>query len=257
MLHLSSRNSCVNGTAKSDLSFNLGDTYRRTAGMLYSTVRINSVQLPVSFYLIDTQNNAVSIDGQPYALTLGNYDALSFTTMFNGLISGVVLSIDLSRLQFSLQGPAHFTFSTNLGAILGFENDATYLADASGKLEAPYVCNFGGVQKILITSQILGTGVYGDVDANRSVLCSIPLSSDVGNILSWVNVDSGQRSTISRSSIEGFDIQFRDQNFQLLNFNGADVYFSLLFESWSNTPPPVSLSIKELEALIQKQNAPP
>lgn len=205
----------------------------------------------MSFYLINSENDSVTVNGNVYTLRHGNYDAFSFIEMFNLLESGVLLSVDISQLRFTLTGTNLFSFSTNAGRILGVESNKIYTS-VENTFTCPFVCDLAGMRKILITSGVLGSGVFGDKGELKNALCSIPLSSSLGGFMSFENINN-QTNLITRSIIESFDVQFRDENYTLIDFNGSPVNFSIMIEVYSNNPPPVTLSLNELQKMMDAQ----
>jgi hypothetical protein len=161
----------------------------------------------------------------------GNYNSTNFFAAFKSAFSaaghGKALTISINkltgRLTFTLSGIYTLiiknTYST-MFSVLGFSVGTDYTITSS--LQAPYPMNLLGVKKINIFSSALANFSFDSGSLTESNLVqTITVNDSQFGVVSYLNqFDSYGR--LRASKINEIDVQLRDENNALIDFNGID-----------------------------------
>lgn len=244
IINLISKNNSLNGDYNSNLYFNIPNLYKKNQSVLYSSIQVLSAQIPLSYYLINETNNKFILNGDEYFLTKGNYNANNFINMFQNIIP-LQLNIDLVDLKFTLSSINNFTFKSNLGYVMGFENNVLY-SSINNSFTCPYICDFIGIKRINIFSSELSNDNIDVSDVtNDDLLCSVPINSDREGIILYNNF-SNIECFLNKSNVNIFDIKLFDDDKNFINFNGKLVYMTLLLNIYTNEKPNINYRLNEL-----------
>ena len=215
-IYLTSQNA-TNGSLMSSFHCNITDILNNEH-VQYSTIRVTTAEVPVSFYIINEYNNKLSIDNVIYEFPFGNYNANTFIDYFVGLLPTFTLSINRSTGKFVMGSTSNFTVNyigSTMCDIIGFTTDLT---SSGNSLIFTNPCNFSGNKNVTIhtnlhlnsieTSKNLGT-IIGKIPNNVSPYETIFYSN------------KSQSSQLIRDlTLTDMKIELRGDNNQLLNFNG-------------------------------------
>jgi hypothetical protein len=239
----SQSNNSLNGEFNSNLFFNIANMYKKTPRILYSTIQVMNAQIPLSYYLINESDNKFTLNGVNYELTKGNYDANTFINMFQSIVP-ITLTINVNTLKFTLSSDNDFTFSTNCFSVMGVEKNKIYTS-TNNIFICPFVCDFIGIKRINIKSDELATDNVdsGDIGHN-SLLATIPVNSE--GVIIYENYQ-GIENVINKSILNIFDIKIKDSDDNFINFNGKEIYISLLINIYTYDLPSVQYTMNELE----------
>jgi len=227
-----------NGDFLSDVQFQTTGLLQDDPNIVYCTIALRNAQIPVSFYVINKNNNILnySISSIDYSITIheGNYDAYTFInemkTQF--LVNSHIFSITLNLIN----GFLTFTNATNefifldtstLKEIIGFE----YLTESiSNSLTPNYPMNLLGTLKIKIVSKHLVTDNYDGVLAN--VMEIIPVDVPPFNLISFNNYNHS--NILKLKKIDNIDIQLFDSFNRYIDFNNAPWSITLSLSIFRN-----------------------
>ena len=232
-LNLSSATASIkNGSANSVMIFNM-HVMKKEQNVLYNEVALINAQIPVSYYIINENNDKFVLSTATYTLTHGNYNASSFKTMFLGLLGvSFTMSLDNSTGKFTLSKTGGFTImpTTTCYKLLGIQKNITYVS--SGSLTFPYPCNFLGVNRLKIKSGVFKTN---NLDSNSNnghsdLLCTIPVDVSMYSLIKYTNI-VGFKNVIANEDINYIDITITDEDDNIINFNGIDVHLTLQINS--------------------------
>ena len=155
------------------LYFNMNSILKKEPDILYNTISLIHAEIPVSYYIINSTNNILSITTTSttnYTLTIGNYNASTFKIMLLTLL-GINWNLSLSTITgiFTLSYTSNFTVNSNSNcySVMGFTKNTSYTS-SSFSLSFPYQCNFLGVKRLKIKSNILATSNLDSFNGGRS-----------------------------------------------------------------------------------------
>lgn len=250
-LYSQSATSYLNGTLKSNVSFNFKNILRDEPNIIYSTIGISSAQIPVSYYTINEYNNVLVTNLGIVTITPGNYNASTLRAELNArflstVITGMVVTINSSTGKLVFTASVAFTFLTVTGAlfppvystaldILGFENQ-TY-SSVANIINAPYLLNLLGIQQLRISSSALACSNSSSNQMGETNLIGVVQSTapPFGMIL-YANQTS--YSVLRSKNISLIDIQILDENGNYIDFNNVDWTISLQLTIYRRIPLP-------------------
>ena len=237
-VNLSSNSATIsNFPSNSVLTFYLSNILKKEPDILYNTISLVHAEIPVSYYIINTTNNflSITISGTTtnYTLLTGNYNATTFKTMLLTLLgAGWALTLSTTTGIFTLSYTSNFTINTSSTCytILGFVKNTSYTS-TSNNLIMPYQCNFLGVKRLKIKSNILGTSNIDSYNGGRSnILCTIPANNSSFGLIIYNNI-SQFRTIYPNSNLDYIDITITDELDNIINFNGIDIYLTLQIDT--------------------------
>jgi len=224
-LYSQSATTYLNGTLKSNVSFNFKNILRDEKDIIYSTIGVSTAQIPVSYYTINEFNNVLTTGLGNITITAGNYNASSLRTELTTKliaigITGMVVTINslTGRLIFTASIPFSFLPSIALD-ILGFDN--TTYTSVGNVITAPYLLNLLGIQQLRINSTALASYNSNSTTMGESNLVGVIQSTapPFGMIL-YANQTS--YSVLKNKNISLIDIQILDENGNYVDFNNID-----------------------------------
>lgn len=235
ILYLSTKSSSgilQNGDMKSDVLYDLKNylMYEDDKTVEYITISVPSCVLVNSNYIISQYNNTLTIDSTTYTFPVGNYIAKTFIDIFTSIVPGYTLAINSITSRFTITKTAGGSFtilgSSPISYVMGFSENIT----ATGSYTFPRVCNFlpNATYQICVANGSMYNGLVLAVDGRVSysnVLCSIPNDSRLNTQIVYQNQNNEFR--LNSLSCDFLNIQIRDNNGNLVDFNGVATFFSL------------------------------
>jgi hypothetical protein len=247
-ISLSSKSASINNAPlNSSCFFEIPNIFKRTDDVKLVTVGISHAEIPVSFYVVNNNNNklVVSISGTntTYTLTNGNYNATTFRTMLLSVMGNQwQLALNNSTGIFTLTNTSFsFIIRSSLSTcnkLMGFGKTTDYTSQYSPfSLLFPFPCNFLGTSRVNIKSMTLLTDNLDSTRGGHSqALATISNSSELFGVILYNNTN-GFRNVIYNSFLNSIDISITDENDNLLDFNGIDWFITLqmdIFYDFSN-----------------------
>lgn len=213
-----------NGSNLSDLVFDFNNVLVDSEDILYTTIGIVDCQIPVSWYLIDSDTDTINFtwNAVSYSVILdhGNYNATTFITeitkkfqLIDGLVVIIVLNKINGKLSFDFKGSTvpFFEFlyegSRGLFRIIGFDINTNY----SGiNIIPPYPLNLLGIQRLKICSLNLATNDnYDSSKSGTSILQIIPIDVPAYGLITFTN-KLNNYGRLKNKNISNIDIQTYD-----------------------------------------------
>ena len=207
-------------------------------GGQFDSVCVLSVSIPLSFYLIRSPYNTMTLqEGLTSVLITvpeGNYTARSFMTDFtlllndaspNGWIYSIVLDPKLAKYTYVVTGnngvQPQFTLSNHLGDQTGFDlYSVNSFEDDS--LTSSNVLNFVSTNCLYLHSNMIAdkTSILQEVFSNNTV----PFS-----FITWncPDVDLYSKQLMSNKD-HSFSFSLADEHGSVINLNGQNIQFTLL-----------------------------
>ena len=148
-LYLRSNAGTVNGGVDTDITFAISPPLT-TTDFFNFTVTLESAEIPVSFYNVNSSNNTFiyhlisSGVETTISIPVKNYNATQLLTVLNTLLSSlsVVVTYDEQTNRYTFTGSADFKIKGNAFRLLGLVPDATtYNLSSSNILVSPSMIN--------------------------------------------------------------------------------------------------------------------
>lgn len=231
----SSENTLSNGTAKSNLSFELKNQIHIPPNV-ECFIHLNSFKFVNSFYNIHSTNNKLYYSIDPYIndileieIPIGNYSITTLITYINSQISPITATYSTSTFKITFTAANNFKFwngNNNCLKVLGFNEEDT--TETTSKT-SPNLINLGGSQILYIVVNNLN--LYSNGYKNsilNNVLESIPISVLAGVSQTYVNQNT-TRYKINVDTINRLEILIYDENNNLVDFNNNNWYINLSF----------------------------
>jgi hypothetical protein len=199
-------------------------------------ISIQTASIPSSFYNCDDFNNKFNIVvngiNQNYIIPQGNYNintliiqlkalmGINFSISFNSLDN----TITFSNTSYDFQ----FLSSSTCFEMLGFVDNISYVS-ISKVLKSTISINLFTIRNILISSNNF---ILNNINSNKpndtSILCSIPINSSAGSIISYSNSFNVSNDVYNTTNLTLLHIKLTDQDGALLDLNGC--HFSLTLQ---------------------------
>lgn len=230
-INLSSSASLTITNANSQLLYSTPYLIPKIENILYTKVSVSNAQIPVSFYIINGNNNFLSTSLGNFIFTNGNYNALTFATMAK-VILGATWNILFN------QSTGKFTVSNTLSEfsifyastcyrILGLKTGTNY--NSTGRsLGMPLPCNFLGITKLNLMSNSLKSQNL-DIVSRGNFLGTIPVNSNIYGLIQYNN-PSNDGFILKNQGVDTIDISITDDDGRLVDFNGIHLTMTLRFD---------------------------
>ena len=233
IINLNSNNAqSLNDTFLSNLVWQTNGVLKDEPNIMYCTISVANVQIPVSFYSVNYTNNILnytiaSID-YSITITVGNYNSDTFITelqtqfLLNGHTFIITLNTINGILTFSTVS-LNFTFlsTSTCKSLLGFTTNST---STSFSLQMSYPLNLLGIKKLKLCSHLLTTSNLDPTAGN--LLFAIPNKVPAYEMIAWENT-SNIVSILKVKQIDVIDIQILDENDAFINFNNQPCLITL------------------------------
>ena len=225
----------INSTFLSDTYFEFRGLLKDESDIVKRQISLVSAQIPVSFYNVNYTNNTIvfkkSEDGSFTTATIpaANYNGNTFitalTSLFLTALSATVtislsnttgvITITRSTLNFSIS-PLSTCYE-----LLGLQKETTYTSTSS-ILTAPYPINLLGIKTLQIKSPSLSTQNFSSfTKSHNTLLATLSVDATLFGQINYHNY-TDLRTSFSNVELNGLDIQFYDENDNLVNFNNVN-----------------------------------
>jgi hypothetical protein len=224
----------------SSLYFSINNILKKEQDIFYNLVSVVHCEIPVSFYIINSTNNGLRLKlgsnpTYPYVLKSGNYNASSFRTMLLSILpTGFTLTLNSTTGIYTLGYTSSFQISptsSTCSKLMGFVSGTTYFSDVNNQITMPFQCNFLGITRLKIKSQIIQTNNIDSYSKGKSnMLCSIPVNNASFGLIIYNNI-SQFKTIYPNTNLDYIDIQITDDFDQLIDFNGIDINITLQIDT--------------------------
>lgn len=232
-INLSSSSASIkNGSFNSVMIFNI-PVIKKEKNVLYNQVSLINAQIPVSYYIINENNDKFVLETGTHTLTHGNYNATSFKTMLLALLGATFsLTLNNSTGKYTLSKTGGFTIlpTTTCYKILGLEKNKSYVS--TGSLTFPFPCNFLGINRLKIKSAVFKTN---NLDSNSNnghsdLLATIPVDVSPYSLIKYNNLVNF-KNIIHNEDVNYIDITITDESDNIINFNGIDLHLTIQIDN--------------------------
>jgi hypothetical protein len=220
----------MNNTKKSNICFCFQQPIQIHKNTIEMRMSIVNAQIPISWYLINSNNNKIIITVNSVTTTYyfkhGNYNINSFITEWNNSIGpGWVLTFDSVTNKIKFVYTSNFIFTdtdpNTLFPIIGFNSGTTYTS-SSFSLTSPFCVNFAGITSIKVKSSTFNLGNLDSYKKGKSrTLASIPVNSVGSGYILYHNYT--QYSNIFKNyELSTIGIEIQDDFLNYIDFNNVD-----------------------------------
>lgn len=201
-------------------------------------LRVDNFVCPISFFVVNSTNNIVVVDGTPYTISAGNYNALTLQTALADLLP-LSVGYDSINNKLTFSSTSDFTFdaSSTCFKLLGFEEGVSH-SSSSNSLTSQYVVNLSGTSLIYIdisnvtTRNISSKSGGGFTTIVKSIVEDVPY----GSILSYTN-NTNAAVVLKERYISYFHVRLLDDDYNVLDLNGQHFTMTLeLFYYYNGQP---------------------
>ena len=198
---------------------------------------INDVQIPMSYYIINSNNNTLNYnDGSDRSVTIteGNYDVLQLRDTLNASIlkttSNITVTYDekTNKLTFTADsGDFTFKSSSTCFDLLGFSSGTH--TSSSSVLSSDIVVNLSGISAIFIASNFSTRNLDSRNAGFTSIIGKIPVNTASNGILTYTN-KTQFKSIITEKTISVIHLTLEDEDRNIINLNGVGWIITLTAE---------------------------
>jgi hypothetical protein len=236
----------LNGTQNSRVLFDFVNIIDKSKDHLYMTMAVQSAEIPSSFYNVTIKNNITRVDRDDIAaafditMPVGNYNADTYLAKFKELYdaatpSNVTIALDAVTGIFNLQEAlADFTIKS-VGStsyvLWGGEVGTDYVFPVAGAAASfGFPANFLGVTKIKLSSDNLaGTNVDSSQLKTTTLIDTISVAATPFGLTIFNSL--GRETLMKAKRIEEVDLELRDQDDNLIDFNNAEWCISIIINT--------------------------
>jgi hypothetical protein len=198
-----------------------------TLNGIQMTLTFLHCEIPLSYYVINSSNNTLSVNSVSYQIAAGNWSASALATQLTTLLTNQGITVTYSsvtnRFTFgSISGEFEINASSTCLRQLGFSSGTHSSEELS--LTSDQVVNLSGTSAIYITSNLVTQNYLDGVQS--SVLVKVPVLSDMGTVLVYQN-PSLVASRLTNRYINTITLTLLDDQGDLLDLNGLDWSISL------------------------------
>ena len=207
-----------------------------------SEILIKSVQIPFSFYAINSTNNFMLVNGTTVTIDNGNYTATTLIPEVTSKIDAsavggtTTMTYSSQTLKFTIVHDSNIQITDNssdtspLATLLGYQTTSA----SATTIIADSVANLAGSNYICITSDILTAAIQHKTlyanDTLQSCLLPIPVNVNFGDIITLEpNLPIKLSYKIEIETTDIIDIKLVDEFNNTLDLNGLDWSMQIVF----------------------------
>ena len=224
-----------NGTFLSDVVFAFSNILKEERNIIYVEGGVLNAQIPVSFYAVNYSNHILyySLNSTIFSITIpvGNYNFTTFSSaivaqfLANGHTFTVTINQTTGIITFTcLTGTLDYfqELDSTSWRVLGFAGGSGDFNAISNVITPPFLLNLLGVKKLKIFCESFSVSSCDSKNYSTSTLIDT-ISVDVPSYgqLNYANI-TGEYGRLKRKEINNIDIQIKDENNNLINFNNTD-----------------------------------
>ena len=205
------------------------------------SVSVQTASIPYSFFNCDDFNDNFNfiVNGVTYNTVVpqGNYNVLTLITALK-LLMGATFNITYNSLNngYTFTNTTYnfqLLSSSNCFEMLGFPDNITYSSTLLS-LTSTISINLFTIRNIYITSNnFILNNINSSTPNNSSILCSIPISSSSGSIITYQNIFNINNEVHNTHNLKLLHIKLTDQDGDILDLNGCHFSLTLQFDIMS------------------------
>ena len=200
------------------------------------SISVQTASIPYSFYNCDNFNDKISYIENSITynkfIPQGNYNVLTLAAALK-LLMGVNFTIVYNSLDntYTITNTLHdfeLLATSTCFEMMGFKDNTTY-GSTSKILKSVISINLFTIRNIYVSSNnFILNNVNSTTPNNSSILCSIPIQSSSGSIISYSNTFNVYNEVYNTHNLTLLHIKLTDQDGDILDLNGC--HFSLTLQ---------------------------
>lgn len=213
----------LNGTYKSNLIYYFSSPIVPPLGY-NMTLRVVNMYLPISFTILNDDNNTFTLNGVDYTITNGNYSATTLATEIMDIVAGdepsFTVSFDSITNKYTFSNDTDFTIDGTCLYILGFSDSAT---SSSSTLTSTYPVDLTGDNIIYLDVKNLTTfNLSSSTGSRTSIVKSVLVNVPYGSVL-YVEDTSSTAFTLGEDHLSFVHVRLLAEDAEtLLDLNNMD-----------------------------------
>lgn len=244
----------LNGDNLSNIIFNFQDVVK-TLQETTNTISLQSVEMPFSIYNVDYLRNKIALritlaNGNTSTATLtlteGNYNANTFRTEVIGKFLATTTYEILMELS-STTGVYNLTPKTNAllsitillsgttcNKVIGLKQDTTFPFNLTAPSNFNFPANFLGVKKLSLYSDALaGNNIDSRSLGENTLINTISVNAPAWGLITYNNASLNE-SILRNNFINRIDLQIRDEDGLLVDFNNTDYEMTFILRTYTD-----------------------
>ena len=200
------------------------------------SVSVQTASIPYSFYNCDDFNHLLNYTENSVSHSViipqGNYNVSTLITQLK-LLMGVNFNIVYNNLDntYTMTNTLYefqLLSSSTCFEMLGFKNKTTYSSSLK-LLKSVFSINLFTIRNIYISSNnFILNNVNNSTPNNSSILCSVPIQSSSGSIITYSNIFNVNNEVNNVHNLTLLHVKLTDQDGDILDLNGC--HFSLTLQ---------------------------
>lgn len=221
-----------NGDMLSSCFYNFPAFLKDEEDIITSQISIISSQIPVSYYIVNINNNTLKYKYNTGAdkvvqFSEGNYNANTFLTEFKLQAPELTITFNRTNGKYIITATQTFTLysiGSTCFEVLGLDKGTTY---TTKNLNCPYMCQFQGITRMKVVSDDFSTYSMDSFNGGFSnILSTIPVNSSANGIILYENI-TGYKAILRNKNIDSFTISLLDNDNKFIDFNNCHWYMTL------------------------------
>jgi len=218
-----------NSTFNSSLVFDITNPVVNNPNIVYATIRCTHAEIPYSFYIINNNNNVLSLSTGDIVIPIGNYNANTLITQLNSQFPiGMSILFSNSTGKFTIAHTTSFSInSTSIcGVLIGFSNGTVYNS-VSNAIIMPYPCNLLGTKNLYIKLSNFQFDNINTSTKDKITLCNIPVNVPCYNLIMYNNISNIGTIIKDNSYPKKIYLDIYDDYSNLIDFNNMEYNITL------------------------------
>ena len=244
----------LNGDNLSNIIFNFTDVVK-TLTETTNTISLQSVEMPFSIYNVDFNRNTIALTitlangttvNHTLTLTEGNYNANTFRTEVIGkFLAQTTYSIlmeispttgvyNLTPTTNALQNVIFLLNGTTCRKLIGLSQDTTFPFNIGNPTVFNFPANFLGVKKLSLYSDALaGNNIDSSSLGENTLINTISVNAPAWGLITYNNASLNE-SILRNTFINRIDLQIRDEEGLLVDFNNTDYEMTFILKTYTD-----------------------
>lgn len=244
----------LNGSNLSNIIFNFKDVVKTTTDTTH-TISLQSVEMPFSIYNVDYNRNQLKIRitlangttaDHTLTFTQGNYNANTFRTevigkflaettyAINMEISPTTGVFNLTPSTNALQNVIVLLNGTTCNKIIGLSQDTTFPFNINNPTSFNFPANFLGVKKLsLYSDAFAGNNIDSRSLGENTLINTISVNAPAWGLITYQNASLNE-SILRNTFINQVDLQIRDEEGFLVDFNNTDYEMTFILRTYTD-----------------------
>lgn len=169
------------------------------------TMSVMSFTIPVSWYILNSTNDTININGVAYTLPWGNYRVTDLVAAMNRLLPLSTMYNSLNH-KITLTSAFYVVVYGSLCSLLGIDE---YSGGTS--VVTRHTIDLTGVNSIFVSSNFTGSNI-DSAGPGQSVICRVPQTEPPLGVVQYTDFQSAAGIIMSDDVLSSIEITLEDEN---------------------------------------------